>query len=576
MVGEARSRLRGERPLGVSDQPIAGSADDTLSLAREAFALADFVARSVTPITIAIQGDWGTGKTSLLRIIEERLDPKTDGHRRDPDGPIQVVRFETWQYAQFGGGPALPLSLLSMLDRRLSPASATSQAANIIRRLARPVANAAIRFGTAGIIDPNDDTAALMGSGSGVDFAEECDRLHQALSDTIARKREQGVERIVVLIDDLDRVDPPLAIDILQRIKMFLDLESCVFVLALDFAVVKDGVRRKFGIEDERKARAFFDKIIQLPFQVPVSRYDSTRFVKHLVQALNDPGLGSEQVGTLVDLARRSVSSNPRAIKRVMNSLHLQKLLSASRLDEIGSERSAAMTTLFGLLCLQARYPEAYDWLVNEPDLVEALNRLMELQGNVEDRLLEDLGYRDGLDLEAFPGFANALSKLALGLLSSKSGAFETIVAMTRSTSIEEQGSPYKFTSEMRSANKAIMDRVLSRCQQALPTTTITQEAKSGGALEIWSEVRPGIRLSLEHALDWLGLSVYTDRQSERAEIAKVFPGAVIASDGSVHIWEEPVSVQTDMETRRGLLEAAPREFVDAWNSLGEAEDVVN
>lgn len=252
MVGRGERRIESGRQLGVSDQPIAGKSEDWLSLSREACALAEFVARCVTPLTIAVQGDWGSGKTSLLRMIEEHLKPGAETSAVGL-GRVEVIRFETSQYAQFGGGPALPLSLLSMLARRLSPPGKLAPITNTLKNLARPAANAAIR-GITGGLSQLDDYSVADGS---VDFAEQCDRLRGELQEAVRNKREKGIDRFVVLIDDIDRIEPTLAIDILQTIKMFLDLESFVFILALDFAVVKEGVQAKFGSKTTAKRVLF-------------------------------------------------------------------------------------------------------------------------------------------------------------------------------------------------------------------------------------------------------------------------------------------------------------------------------
>ncbi len=74
--------------------------------------------------------------------------------------------------------------------------------------------------------------------------------------------------RVVVFVDDLDRLQPQKAVEVLETMKIFLDCERCVFVLAVDYDVVARGVKAKYGdtLSDE-KGKSFFDKIIQLPFK---------------------------------------------------------------------------------------------------------------------------------------------------------------------------------------------------------------------------------------------------------------------------------------------------------------------
>jgi hypothetical protein len=84
---------------------------------------------------------------------------------------------------------------------------------------------------------------------------------------------EHPQNRFIIFVDDLDRIRPEKAVSLLEVLKNFMEVKNCVFVLACDYEVIRQGVRLKFGIEDDEKARAFFDKIIQVPFQMPVSQY---------------------------------------------------------------------------------------------------------------------------------------------------------------------------------------------------------------------------------------------------------------------------------------------------------------
>src|SRR5690606_20677069 len=94
------------------------------------------------------------------------------------------------------------------------------------------------------------------------------------LRDAFAQAIQETGQTVVVFIDDLDRLNPGRAIEVMEAIKVFLDVEHCIFVLAIDFEVVLNGVKEKYGKDvSERKARSFFDKIIQVPFHMPVSKY---------------------------------------------------------------------------------------------------------------------------------------------------------------------------------------------------------------------------------------------------------------------------------------------------------------
>lgn len=79
----------------------------------------------------------------------------------------------------------------------------------------------------------------------------------------------------------------------LEVLKLFLDCDRCVFVLAVDYEVVTLGIKQKFGNDvSKEKGRSFFDKIIQLPFKVPVANYDIHKYVRDMMQQISEYTIG--------------------------------------------------------------------------------------------------------------------------------------------------------------------------------------------------------------------------------------------------------------------------------------------
>ena len=69
-------------------------------------------------------------------------------------------------------------------------------------------------------------------------------------------------DRLVIMIDDLDRVTPIRAIELLEAIKNFLDVPKCVFVLAVDYAVIQQGVADRLD-EPNNAGKSYFDKLFR-------------------------------------------------------------------------------------------------------------------------------------------------------------------------------------------------------------------------------------------------------------------------------------------------------------------------
>ena len=343
--------------IGHSDRPLERLEQDSLGLGEYAKGLAEFIRHCDTPFTVAVQGDWGTGKTSLMNMVDGLLSPAgaVGGQK-----PIETVWFQTWQYSQFGSMAALPVSLLATLLQCLSPdPGRLEQAKQVMSRLVKPVANAALRFGTMGASELNDFEGLV--AKQSIDSAGNANELKKEIANVIKAKLDSGVDRIVVFIDDLDRIKPAIAVEILETIKLFVDWPGCVFVLALDYGVVSRGLKDKFGIGEADLGRSFFDKIIQLPFTVPVARYTVDKYIDALFRDMALP-MGKGDGELFAELVRASVSVNPRGIKRVFNSLQLLISMADARQDRL------AIRILFAVLCLQIGFETVYNWLLNRAD----------------------------------------------------------------------------------------------------------------------------------------------------------------------------------------------------------------
>ena len=189
-----------------------------------------------------------------------------------------------------------------------------------------------------------------------------------------------GRKGFLFFIDDLDRIDPPVAVQILELLKNIFDLEHCIYILAIDYDVVVKGLKPKFGEltdKNAREFRSFFDKIIQLPFAMPVSSYKIDTF---LIDALSRIGyLTPEEQNNetlkqnLTDMAMYSVGTNPRSLKRLTNILSLIQLMTESERAQADNQQTQEEILIdkqvnFALVCLQIIYPLVYNTLLEYPN----------------------------------------------------------------------------------------------------------------------------------------------------------------------------------------------------------------
>jgi len=236
--------------------------------------LSKFIAQCHTPLTMSIQGTWGTGKTSIMKLVRKQL-PKS----------IVPIWFNTWQFSQFNMDDQLAVSLLSNLisefdieDETVSMDTKKLIAGlRLIGGVSKDIALAflgnKIGIDLSGIVDGSSQKQeADKKTPENIDPTASIRNLRKQFATCVTQTlKEQNKERIVVFIDDLDRLEPRKAVELLEVLKIFLDCERCVFILAIDYDVVCRGVAAKYGTlsddpkETNEKSKSFFDKIIQVP-----------------------------------------------------------------------------------------------------------------------------------------------------------------------------------------------------------------------------------------------------------------------------------------------------------------------
>jgi hypothetical protein len=375
------------------DRPVQALADESLGLKSYAIALAEFIRHCETPVTIGIQGDWGIGKTSLLNMVSELLAEKQGGCS------WPTLYINTWQYAQLQQHHELPLVILQAIvkaiEARFTKKRWTEKAGAAAGWLAGTTGRAlnqltASRTGidvykAAGVDEPE---AAL-------EFSHLIVEYKVRFAELVAEVAPPGKGHLVVMIEDLDRVAPARALELLEAVKIFLDVPQCVFVLAVDYAVVQRGVAEKLGATtQELHGKSYFDKIIQVPFNMPVGAYQVDRYIMQLLGWEKKPRGGYQRTSNrgsyipaqgdvtqsdadfFTNITRLTVGQNPRSIKRAVNYAKLLRIIVRQR--RAGSRvqwKKSDAQLLYPLACMQLAWPELFAWFCQNPT-PEAIQRL--------------------------------------------------------------------------------------------------------------------------------------------------------------------------------------------------------
>jgi hypothetical protein len=406
--------------------------------------LLDILMYADTPITLGVFGPWGSGKTSLLQQLKNEIEGKGLAH-------VRTVWVTAWKYDRHEAlWRAFILRVLDALfprkagagpreDRpRYSEEEITddkqkeliAELSRLEESVYRPVdwkelgqltlnwwqvmkeggkaaadifsafLPAAALFKQAWKVLGSDEKADTEIAGVAKAFKRQVKDYHrdqlihmEQFEKTFADalKKALGKDgRLIIFVDDLDRCLPEKAIEVLEAIKLFLEVPGTVFVLGMDKEVVERGVEVRYGnlfqaLEGDKvrldlpiRGDAYLQKMIQIPFHLPPMRVnDLESYIEKLEEGL--PDRLKLHTSTRAVLAH-GLFPNPRQVKRVMNIVRLLKGLVEERekrpVEEGGLEPGKLSWPLLAkTIMIQTQWPELYRYWKEYPTLIQILEQ---------------------------------------------------------------------------------------------------------------------------------------------------------------------------------------------------------
>ncbi len=238
-----------------SDVPVEDPACDRFNrsgfAARIAFAISS--RRDPGSLVIAVYGAWGEGKTTVLNFIEKKLKYEED---------IICVRFNPWRFTD-------EVHLLQNFFKTIADALGRS-AVSYKEKLGKWFAH------YAGILAPISVSMPFIFE---ISPGEGMKNIAKALSsvelDDVRRRIENFLneenKRIVVLMDDIDRLDRCEIQNIFKLVKLSADFKHTSYILAFDEEMVSAALGEKYGLGVSGAGRNFLEKIVQVPLYLPAA-----------------------------------------------------------------------------------------------------------------------------------------------------------------------------------------------------------------------------------------------------------------------------------------------------------------
>ncbi|WP_299682069.1 Qat anti-phage system ATPase QatA [uncultured Roseobacter sp.] len=286
------------------------------------------------PLTVGVHGDWGAGKSSVLLMLEEAF---------SEDDRTSVVRFNGWLFQ--GLEDAKTVIIETIVEQLLRDRALTTKLKDASKKLLKRVdlmkvaskAGGLALTGLTGIPSPDmlgglmEQGKKLLADGSEITVGDmtgfvknvtDClndpdaetlpAHIHAFRSEFEELLTAADIDRLVVVVDDLDRCLPATAIATLEAIRLFLFVPGAAFVIAADEGMIEYAVRSHFpdlplSSGPSTYARNYLEKLIQVPFRLPPLGYVETKIYLTLLVAGSSLDTGSPSFEALLDLGREAL-----------------------------------------------------------------------------------------------------------------------------------------------------------------------------------------------------------------------------------------------------------------------------
>jgi formylglycine-generating enzyme required for sulfatase activity len=428
----------------LNDQPAD---EDALNFAPYRDTLADIIndPNTDTPLVIGVFGDWGSGKSTLMKLVQEGVNPKSDEEKKlrvdVPERRNHTIWFTAWKYDK---EEVLWRALLTRVLAEVRPLASEDEdalqklddlTASLYRdvdreelgklqvnwlELAKGSLESAIHVGLALVPGLNllDDVVKELGKTATKDDPGKLLKAFERASVDVHKDHVSSLEQfqqefaglvdehivqkdgnLVIFVDDLDRCLPEKAIQVLEAIKLFLDVEGCIFVLGLDPQAIQNAVVDRY--KDVEKAKQYIEKIIQVPFILPPIEMDQMeKFVGKVAPQLTDKRCN--------EVFALGLAPNPRQVKRTINVFLLLWRLTGRRKE---LEDVITPVRLAKAVVIQNSYRELYKKLQSRPQYLGDLERYfraVEERRSSEPSLdqVQDISQAGGRQTEALPSLA--------------------------------------------------------------------------------------------------------------------------------------------------------------------------
>ena len=277
--------------------------------------------RELSPSTIGLYGDWGSGKSSLMKLVQKKIEEKYPKNEKKKDTVKTLcIEFNGWLFEGYEDTKtSLCGAILDALaDKKRFSKEVTDYAKELIKKIdINKILGKGVKYGLdlflsggIGILTDLSLSSLLstIKSNAGEVQAKDIEEILSMLKKNDKTRTEiknfrnefkdllkkRKVENVVVFIDELDRCLPDTVLEVFEAMRLFLFVEGMSFVIGADERLIQYSIKSKYKEVPGNNldiGKEYLEKVIQYPLYIPqLTRAEVNQYLACLLlkQTLSD------------------------------------------------------------------------------------------------------------------------------------------------------------------------------------------------------------------------------------------------------------------------------------------------
>lgn len=339
-----------------ADKPIVSKKEDLLGRSTFSNKLAKAIHEynDDSGLVIGLFGKWGTGKTSVINMAEEELLRLSEDNENKP----LIVKFSPWNYSDQDNLISLFFHSLNNKIQNSGNKKIKDTLGKLFKNYSDAVDGLAVIPTIGPVLAPVLKTL-LNATGDKFTKAPDLDESKEELKKALLKISS----KIVVVIDDIDRLNNSQIRDIFQLVKQVGDFPNVIYVLLMDREVVSSALKEVHNIDGDE----YLDKIIQVPFEIPdISKEKLYSILQKKIKKVyeNLPikvKIDQTYMRYVLDDCVYPYVKTLRDVNRIINIFQFKY---GALCEETAFEDMLALTTI------EVKEPKLYNWIYDNKDNV--------------------------------------------------------------------------------------------------------------------------------------------------------------------------------------------------------------